>query len=325
PMDNNKKCIICGYVPQSQVKCNCCLPEGYEINDRYTIGTVKGSGGFANTYIGYDKYFSKKVAIKEFLPSEFVSRTDKNLKLSIKSKKHKKAFKTGKKKFLNETRILQNLTDVKGAVNVEGFFRANNTAYMVMELIEGETLEDYLKRQPQGKLTPTEGFKLLRPIFDIIQQVHAHGLIHRDISPGNIIVTKEKTAKLIDFGASHDMMKDNNSKAVIVKEGYTPPEQYTNRGKQGPWTDIYSLAATIYKTVTGITPPDPFKRMMGEKIKTAGELGLKVTNEKPLFKALELNIDDRYHSVKEFIEDLNRPEGVKPKTQTVDLKLKTSP
>jgi len=283
-VDNSEKCPLCGYVPKSQNECNYCLPEGYELNDQYIIGTLKGSGGFANTYIGYDRYFQKKVAIKEFLPSEFVSRTDINFNVSIKSKKYIRAFNVGKTKFLNEARILKNLIDVKGTVNVEGFFRANNTAYMIMELIEGETLHNYLERQQHGKLKPAEAFKLLRPILEILQQVHSHGLIHRDISPDNIIITEDGTAKLIDFGASREMISTNETKTVIFKQGYTPPEQYSSSGKQGPWTDIYAFAATIYKTATGITPPGPFARMQGEKIKTAEELGLKVTNEKTLFK-----------------------------------------
>jgi len=261
PMDNNKKCSICGYVPKSQIDSNYCLHEGYQINDQYIIGVILISGGFTNTYIGYDRFFQKKVVIKEFLPSEFVSRADSNLNITIKSKKYVNSFNSGKERFLREARILQALSKIDRAVHVEGFFKAHNTAYLVMDYIEGENLYEYLERQPHGKLTPVEGFKLLRPIFDIMKQIHNAGIIHRDINPGNIMITKDGIAKLIEFGASPEMITGSKVKTVMVRQGYSPPEQYTSSGKQGPWTDIYSFAATIYKTVSGITPPSPFERM----------------------------------------------------------------
>lgn len=326
PMDNKKKCNSCGYVPKSQTESNYCLPEGHELNDQYTVGTLKGSGGFANTYIGYDKFFKEKVAIKEFLPSEFVSRTDSDSSISIKSNKYTEAFNTGKNNFLNEARILKDLKNVKGTVNVIGFFKANNTAYMVMELIEGETLIDYLERQPESRIEEKEAYRLLSPVVEILIQIHAKGLIHRDISPGNIIITKDGTAKLIDFGASREMITPNKSKTVIVKEGYTPPEQYTSQGNQGTWTDVYSFAATAYRTVTGLTPPDPFNRMLGEKLKTFEELGLNIINAEPTYKALELNINDRYRSMQELYDDLIKIDGIEeePKPKPKQSKKKTA-
>ena len=193
----------------------------------------------------------------------------------------------------------------EGIVKILDFFEANNTAYIVMEYLEGITLKQYLGKY--GVLQFRNLIEMMLPLREALIEIHSQGLIHRDISPDNIMVQHNGKLKLMDFGAARDYTESGNkSLTVILKPGYAPPEQYQTHGVQGPWTDIYALCATIYKCLTGITPPDAIARVMDDKFKEPDQLDGKLSPDikKILWKGMNIFPEERYQDIGEFGEDV---------------------
>lgn len=228
---------------------------------RYEIVSVLGQGGFGITYRARDIQLGREVAIKEYLPSALAVRQDGATVLP-RTTKMADDFGWGRDRFVTEGRTLATLHRVPAIVQVFDFLEANGTAYIVMELLSGETLEDRLKRQ--GTLTPDEVDRILWPLLDGLDQVHAAGFLHRDIKPANILLNAQGDPTLIDFGAAREAMVGRTSAmTAIFTPGYAAAEQMTS-AKQGPWTDIYGLAATLYNAIAGKTPPGAFDRMLDD-------------------------------------------------------------
>src|SRR3990167_4208951 len=226
---------------------------------RYEIVSVLGQGGFGITYRARDIQLGREVAIKEYLPSALAVRQDGATVLP-RTTKMADDFGWGRDRFVTEGRTLATLHRVPAIVHVFDFLEANGTAYIVMELLSGETLEDKLKRQ--GTLTPDEVDRILWPLLDGLEQVHGAGFLHRDIKPANILLNAAGDPTLIDFGAAREAMVGRTSAmTAIFTPGYAAAEQMTS-AKQGPWTDIYGLAATLYHAIAGKTPPSAFDRML---------------------------------------------------------------
>ena len=193
----------------------------------------------------------------------------------------------------------------EGIVKILDFFEANNTAYIVMEYLEGITLKQYLGKY--GVIQFRNLIEMMLPLLEALIEIHSQGLIHRDISPDNIMVQHNSKLKLMDFGAARDYTESGNkSLTVILKPGYAPPEQYQTHGVQGPWTDIYALCATIYKCLTGITPPDAIARVMDDKFKEPDQLDGKLSPDikKILWKGMNIFPEERYQDIVEFGEDV---------------------
>ena len=228
---------------------------------RYEIVSVLGQGGFGITYRARDIQLGREVAIKEYLPSALAVRQDGATVLP-RTTKMADDFGWGRDRFVTEGRTLATLHRVPAIVHVFDFLEANGTAYIVMELLSGETLEDRLKRQ--GTLTPDEVDRVLWPLLDGLEQVHGAGFLHRDIKPANILLNAAGDPTLIDFGAAREAMVGRTSAmTAIFTPGYAAAEQMTS-AKQGPWTDIYGLAATLYHAIAGKTPPSAFDRMLDD-------------------------------------------------------------
>ncbi|OFX05765.1 MAG: hypothetical protein A3D94_05765 [Alphaproteobacteria bacterium RIFCSPHIGHO2_12_FULL_66_14] len=228
---------------------------------RYEIVSVLGQGGFGITYRARDIQLGREVAIKEYLPSALAVRQDGATVLP-RTTKMADDFGWGRDRFVTEGRTLATLHRVPAIVHVFDFLEANGTAYIVMELLSGETLEDKLKRQ--GTLTPDEVDRILWPLLDGLEQVHGAGFLHRDIKPANILLNAAGDPTLIDFGAAREAMVGRTSAmTAIFTPGYAAAEQMTS-AKQGPWTDIYGLAATLYHAIAGKTPPSAFDRMLDD-------------------------------------------------------------
>ena len=194
--------------------------------------------------------------MKEYYPQGIVVRNNSvDDVVTVTYAKQKDVFNKGKTKFLEEARVIAKFNDQEGIVNVTDFFEANNTAYIVMEYLDGITLKEYIAEN--GVLSPEDILELMAPVLESLDEVHKQGLIHRDISPDNIMLLKNGKVKLMDFGAARDYTDfGEKSLSIVLKPGYAPEEQYRSRGIQGPWTDIYALSATIYKCITGITPAE---------------------------------------------------------------------
>ena len=238
------------------------LPCGAILLGKYWIGGVLGQGGFGITYIGYDLSLGVRVAIKEYYPNNIVTRGAGDPAVQPVHDTFTPAFSRGRERFLEEARALAQFSNERGVVNVREFFLENNTAYIVMDFVDGKTLKA-VAAESGGKLPAREVLAMLRPVTRTLSRIHDAGLVHRDISPDNIILQPDGTAVLIDFGAARQISSTGSKSLTInVKHGYAPYEQYSTHGEQGPWTDIYALSATLYRLTTGVTPPQAIDRMM---------------------------------------------------------------
>jgi serine/threonine protein kinase len=240
-----------------------------QIIGRYEILSILGQGGFGITYRARDTQLEREVALKEYLPSALAVRQD-GVTVLPRSTKMAEDFTWGRDRFVSEGRTLASLHGAPAIVNVFDFLEANGTAYIVMELLSGETLEDRIKRD--GKLDAEAVDKILWPLLDGLEQVHKAGFLHRDIKPANILLNSEGKPTLIDFGASRAAMVGRTTAlTAIFTPGYAAAEQMTS-AKQGPWTDIYGLSATLYHAITGNTPPSAFDRMLEDKYQPLAQL-----------------------------------------------------
>lgn len=283
-----------------------CLRKGTRLIGRYTIEKVLGQGGFGITYLGIDELHEKKVAIKEFFPQGIVTRNiEYEDAVTVTFVGEKDNYNKGKKKFLKEARIMARFSKDEGIVKAQDFFEINNTAYIVMEYLEGITLKQYLRENE--RIEPEELLELFVPLIESLDEIHSQGLIHRDISPDNIMVLLGGKIKLMDFGAARDYTDfGEKSLSLILKPGYAPPEQYQTHGVQGPWTDIYALCATMYKCLTGENPPDAIERVMDDNLKEISEFGIPVSKqmEETIIKGMSISARNRYQNIEEFCEDL---------------------
>jgi len=228
---------------------------------RYEIVSVLGQGGFGITYRARDIQLDREVAIKEYLPSALAFRQD-GVTVMPRTTKMADDFGWGRERFVTEGRTLASLHRVPAIVRVFDFLQFNGTAYIVMELLHGETLEDRIAKN--GKLTAEEVDRILWPLLDGLEQVHNAGFLHRDIKPANILLDAAGNPTLIDFGASRAAMAGRSTPlTAIFTPGYAAAEQMTS-AKQGPWTDIYGVSATLYHAITGQRPPSAFDRMLND-------------------------------------------------------------
>lgn len=307
-------CPYCGYLQNTPAKEVYHIAPGTTIHGRYLVGRVLGSGGFGITYIGYDMTLAKRVAIKEYLPIEFATRMPNQTNVTVYAGEKYEQFTAGMTKSLDEAKRLAEFRQAKGITQILDFFEENNTAYIVMELLEGETLKDRLKRQ--SKMPVEEALPIILSVIDALKLVHAKSIIHRDIAPDNIYLLGDGSVKLLDFGASRQVTTTHSkSLTVILKLGYAPIEQYQSGGNQGPWTDVYALAATFYRMITGKRPPESQERRLEDTLKEPSKLGVQIDKnmENALMNALNVKIEDRTQTAEEFgrqlvSSDVNRQE-----------------
>ena len=234
------------------------LPRGHRLQE-YELVRVLGVGGFGMTYLGFDHNLDKAVAIKEYLPSDIATRTTDG-SVAPQASEFRGDFQWGLERFLDEARTLARF-DHRHIIKVYRFFEAHGTAYIVMEYAEGETLSAYLERK--GTLSEAELKALLYPLLDGLEVVHKADFLHRDIKPGNIVIRAEDGSPvLLDFGAARQAIgAKSRSVTSIVTPGYAPIEQYSSRGHQGAWTDIYALGGVCYRALTGQVPDDATDRV----------------------------------------------------------------
>nr|WP_288640244.1 DUF6273 domain-containing protein [uncultured Anaerobutyricum sp.] len=283
-----------------------CLRKGTRLIGHYTIEGVLGQGGFGITYLGIDELHEKKVAIKEFFPQGIVTRNiEYQDTVTVTFVGEKDNYEKGKERFLKEARTMAKFSKDEGIVKALDFFEINNTAYIVMEYLEGITLKQYLRENQ--RIAPEDLIELLVPLIESLDEIHSQGMIHRDISPDNIMVLPDGRIKLMDFGAARDYTEfGEKSLSIVLKPGYAPPEQYQTHGIQGPWTDIYALCATMYKCITGENPPDAIDRVMDDSLKKISEFGIVIPpqEEAAIIKGMSVSAKDRYQDIKDFCEDL---------------------
>ena len=303
-------CKHCGYDPASHPPLAYALQPGTILNGKYVVGTVLGQGGFGITYIGLDLAQGSKVAIKEYFPSAHVSRTQSSQGALqwYNTESARTARESGKEMFLKEARKMSRVRDIPQSVQVLDLFRQNETAYIVMDFIEGQTLKAYLKQH--GPLGWAEAETLFLPVIYAMARIHQEGLIHRDISPDNLMLQSNGSVRILDLGAAKDLNINSGASSMqVAKSGFSPPEQYTSRGSSGPWTDVYALAATMYYSLTGVLPPAAMDLLSGETLRW-DHPRLKAVPKNVLTalqKAMVLQPDKRTQAMLEFAHQLTTP------------------
>lgn len=310
-------CPYCGYVENSMPEEAIHMIPGTILHKRYIVGKVVGFGGFGVTYVAWDSVLQKRIAIKEYLPSEFSTRMPGKPQLTVFNGDKAQQFNDGMKKFLEEARRLAKFQDEQGIVKIYDCFEENDTAYIIMEYLEGVTLAEYLK--DTGPLPEKAAIQMMMPIMKSLKTVHASGIIHRDIAPDNIMISTDSQIKLIDFGAArYATTSHSRSLTVIVKPGYSPEEQYRSRGDQGSHTDVYSVGAVLYKMITGKTPPDAMERrayfenghkdILDSPDKYAGNISNNTKNA--ILNAMNVRIEDRTPDMDVLIGELTSEDEV---------------
>ena len=300
--ENSGVCPICGFNAEQQKKnYPSALKPGSILGGRYIVGKVLGQGGFGITYSAREYKTKRLVAIKEYFPETLAVRAQNATTVSYYAGDRENAYNYGKECFLSEAQTLSKFIGNDNIVDVFSYFEENCTAYFVMEYINGESLMSYIRKRG-GRISFEEARLLLLPVMKALETVHRAGIIHRDISPDNIFITTEGTVKLIDFGAARYSLGDRSrSLDVVLKHGYAPVEQYTRRGRQGPYTDVYSMSATFYRAITGRIPPESIDRMADDVLITPSTLGvaLPAEAENVLLSGLEVLYRDRLQTMHE--------------------------
>ena len=289
------------------MKTNERLEVGYRLNGRYRVCRSLGQGGFGITYLAEDELLGQKIVIKEYFPAAFARRAEDG-SIRIMEETDRAAFTEGRNRFLREARILTSLLDVPGVVKAWNYFQENQTAYLVMEYVQGISLRSWLEQNGE---VPSfdEALEMLRPVVLALANIHKKGLLHRDITPDNLMVGANGTVKLLDFGSARSYLREKDSEmtqTVLLKSGYAPPEQYDGKSVQGPWTDIYALSATLYEMITGCMPEDALQRQIRDELLEPSVYGAKITPEQEehlLKRGLALDERERYTSVREFSSD----------------------
>ena len=263
--------------------------------DSFEIGRVLGMGGFGITYKGYDHTLSCDVAIKEYLPSNVALRAGDGLTVAPKSDQDQEVYSYGLNRFLDEARILAKFK-APSIVRVSRFLEGNGTAYLIMDYEDGQPLNAYLKGQ--GTLSEARLLSIVVPLLNGLREVHKQGYLHRDIKPGNIYLRKNGSPVLLDFGAARQSMEGQTSVMTsMVTPGFAPIEQYNTTGKQGPWTDIYGMGATLYRCISGTNPVGAPDRVMA----------LQAGDADPLIPAMKIGGNQYSKDLLSIIDWMMRP------------------
>ena len=295
------------------------LPLGSILRCQYLIGRVLGQGGFGITYLAWDVDLDMPVAIKEYFPTGLVTRDiSANTSVSSCQGEDSLSYEETKKRFLREGKALAKFSHLSHVVRILSLFRENNTAYLVMEYLQGQTLQQYLEQH--GPLSYSQVVGLLEPLMEDLQTIHKSGIIHRDISPDNIMLTRQGQVKLLDFGTVKQVEDSGSglsrSTEAILKQGFAPLEQYNTKGSMGPWTDVYALCATICYCLSKTLPPDAPERVFADAPdRFIEELPITEPQKDVLRKGMSLRPSDRTASISALLEQLKAAVSQEPSRQ----------
>lgn len=301
------KCPSCGYDPEKAAGDPSMLAPGSILLDKYIIGCVIGKGGFGITYLAYDRNKDKKVAIKEYFPYGIAHRSGGSAVVSVPTENNRETFELGAEKFYEEAQLISKFNGNPNIVEVYEFFYENDTVYLAMEYIHGRTLKEHIR--DCGTISAAQTLYVARSVANALEAAHSASVLHRDISPDNIILCSSGEVKLIDFGAARQVIAERSqSFSVILKPGFAPIEQYNSKGNQGPWTDIYSLGATLYYALTGDIPDDPMLRFDDDDTFKTNRFDIAPDIWTVIVKATDMKPENRYQNAREMLEDLDKIE-----------------
>ena len=304
-------CPHCGFDLEENVKkFPVALRAGTVLNSRYIVGRVLGQGGFGITYLAWDTKLEARVAVKEFMPNEIATRVGTTVSVAVESRTED--FTYGAERFQEEARTLAKFMGQPNIAGVTDYFDENDTSYFVMDYIEGISFKTYIANQG-GKVSVDEALNVMIPVLRALTAVHAEGFIHRDVTPDNIYITKDGMVKLLDFGSARYSIGDKSkSLDVVLKVGYAPKEQYIRRGRQGPYTDVYSCAACFYAALTGYLPPEALERLDQDELVPVSQAGVELPEwlDKAILKGLAVQPEDRFQSAAEFLDAIENQQVV---------------
>ncbi len=304
--DNLSTCPHCGFNEAALKQESYYLTPGTVVGGKYIVGRVLSYGGHTVSYLGMDAEADRKVVVKEYLPSDFSTRSEGEKEVTIYSGDAQVQFERGLTNFLNEANRIQALGSPEGIARVYDCIAENDTGYVVSEYIQGQTLKDILATGK--KYTPEEAAAFISKILTGLSKVHPMNIVHCDIAPETIMVTDSGEIKLLDFGATRYVTTANSkSLAIILKQGYAPEEMYRSSGKRGPWTDVYALGAVMYRMITGVVPQEAVERTLVDELKEPSKLGVSIPDniENALMNALNVYSEERTPSADVFLKELN--------------------
>ena len=298
-------CPFCGYAEGTPPEQPHYLTSGTVIGNHFIVGTVIGIGGFGITYKCFDITLGVVVAVKEFYPVGLVNRAPGESRVGLLSGEKQNQYKVQLNRFLMEAQSVAQFSKAKDIVNIYDYFEENGTAYIIMEYIDGVLLKDYLERQ--GPMHPNVAMSITMLIIDAVKKIHSKGIIHRDISPDNIFITDENSVKIFDFGAAQlNDTQEGMEGEKVIKVGYSAPEQYREKSRQGFYTDVYSVGAILYQMLTGTKPIESTEREYKDELKSPLELGIKVNSnvDRAVMEALAVKPELRFQGIQQFEDAL---------------------
>lgn len=307
--DHLSTCPYCGFNETTLRQESYYLDPGTIIGGKYIVGRVLSYGGHTVSYMGMDAEMNRKVIVKEYLPSDFSTRSEGEKDVTIYSGDGQEQFEQGLTNFLNEANRIQQLQNAKGIAKVYDCLAENETGYVISEYVEGRTLKEIL--DGGKRYSAEEAADFIRQILAGLADVHRMDIVHCDISPETIMVTDSGEIKLTDFGATRYVTTANSkSLSIILKRGYAPEEQYRSKGVRGPWTDVYALGAVMYLMITGEVPQESVERALSDDLKEPSKMGIDIPKniENALMNALNVYQQDRTQSAEAFLQELNSSE-----------------
>ena len=310
-------CPYCGREKTGQQTWSKALAPGTILNTKILIGNILGKGGYGITYIGYDMLLEYPVAVKEFFPDEMVDRSPDGKTVLVLDEVNNEEYEKETKAYLREARILAEFSKFPGIVAIKDLFYENNTGYLIMEYLKSGNLRKYIDDQG-GWLSVEESLNLMEPVISILGKLHKSGLLHRDISPDNIMMDEDGSIKLIDFGGSRKMGVANQQ-VFLGKWGFAPLEQMLSKlSEQGPWTDIYGICATLYCMMTGDVPQSSYERNEKDELVDLANYTIQIDKKlaKAIMKGLSMRPRDRQQSIEELYKDLY---GISPDEKSVPI------
>lgn len=310
PLTAEGRCAYCGLQQDKYRPIPRCLRPGMCLRDRYVLGRVLGEGSFGISYIAWDCLLDTVVAIKEYFPASLVSRhiseEDEDTNVYIYEKRESQKYQESLKKYLGEAKSLSAYYDLDGIVSVRDFFYANNTAYIVMGYVDGISVKEYVEKN--GPIEGEKFLRMLEPVIQSLAKVHQTGVLHRDISPDNMLLTRDEKLVLIDFGAARkENINMTRSMTVVFKRGFSPEEQYRTRGQQGAWSDVYALCATAYYALTGKAPDESIQRVLEDDMPSLTEMtdvDLPMQQKRAFMKGMTVDFHHRYQTMDELYQGL---------------------
>lgn len=310
PLTAEGRCAYCGLQQDKYRPIPRCLRPGMCLRDRFVLGRVLGEGSFGISYIAWDCLLDTVVEIKEYFPASLVSRhiseEDEDTNVYIYEKRESQKYQESLKKYLGEAKSLSAYYDLDGIVSVRDFFYANNTAYIVMGYVDGISVKEYVEKN--GPIEGEKFLRMLEPVIQSLAKVHQTGVLHRDISPDNMLLTRDEKLVLIDFGAARkENINMTRSMTVVFKRGFSPEEQYRTRGQQGAWTDVYALCATAYYALTGKAPDESIQRVLEDDMPSLTEMtdvDLPMQQKRAFMKGMTVDFHHRYQTMDELYQGL---------------------